>query len=173
MVGSTFTVDPSIPADQAMLLRLIDSKFETTNTKIEGIASTLQVMNDRFGLYDKRFDNHEHRLGDMEAQMLARKLLVDDFNAQKLIIRGNSDAITVLEKWQTEEQTTTRNASKWGSALWGLVGSGVTAGVLFLTSLFFQSQPAAVPASQHWETTTHTQTQAEAQAEAQAVTQRR
>lgn len=163
MVGSTFTVDPSIPADQAMLLRLIDSKFETTNTKIEGIASTLQVMSDRFGLYDKRFDNHEHRLGDMEAQMLARKLLIDDFNAQKLIIRGNSDAITVLEKWQTEEQTTTRNASKWASVLWGLIGSGVTAGVLFLASLFFQAQPAVVSAPQHGETITHAQTQAETQ----------
>lgn len=164
MVSQTFPLDPHLPPDQAMLLRLIDSKFETTNTKIEGIASTLQVMNDRFGLYDKRFDNHEHRLGDMEAQMLARKLLVDDFNAQKLIIRGNSDAITVLEKWQTEEQTTTRNASKWGSALWGLVGSGVTAAVLFVASMFFQNQPPVGQTQHQAETITH--------AETQAVTQR-
>lgn len=127
MVSQTFALDSNIPADQAMLLRLIDSKFETTNTKIEGIAATLQIMNDRFGHYDKRFDDHDHRLGEIESQMVARKLLVDDYNAQKVVIKENQDSICALEKWQTEEQTTTRNASKWGSAVWTLVGSAATA----------------------------------------------
>ncbi len=136
-------IDPAIPADQAMLLRLIDAKFDTTNTKIEGVAATLKVMNDRFVHYDNRFDDHEHRIAGIESTMAARQLMIADFLDLKTIVKQNGDSITVLEKWQTEEQTTTRNASKWGSALWTLIGSGVTAGLIFVATAYFQSQPTA------------------------------
>jgi hypothetical protein len=134
-------IDPTIPPDQAMLLRLIDAKFDNTNTKIEGVAATLRVMNDRFVLYDKRFDDHEHRLAGIESTMAARQLMIADFVALKGIVKDTGDAVTILEKWQTEVNTTTSNASKWGSMVWNMIGGGVTAGLLFVASTYFQSQP--------------------------------
>ena len=44
----------TVPADQAMLLRLIDAKFETSNAKLDGISATLLTMSERFVHYDKR-----------------------------------------------------------------------------------------------------------------------
>jgi hypothetical protein len=123
----SMAVDSSIPSDQAMLLRVIDAKFETSNAKLDGISATLTVMNDRFSHYDKRFENVEHTVADHAAKLAARDLQVIDFVDQKKLIAVNTSAIIALEKWQTEEQTTTRNASKWGGAVWTLVGSAVTA----------------------------------------------
>ncbi len=123
----SMAVDPSIPADQAMLLRVIDAKFETSNAKLDGISATLTVMNDRFSHYDKRFEHVEHTVAEHAAKLAARDLQVVDFMDQKKLIQINSSAIVALEKWQTEEQTTTRNASRWGGAVWTLVGSAVTA----------------------------------------------
>ena len=123
----SMAVDSSIPADQAMLLRVIDAKFETSNAKLDGISATLTVMNDRFSHYDKRFEHVEHTVAEHASKLAARDLQVIDFMDQKKLIQINSSAIVALEKWQTEEQTTTRNASKWGSAVWTLVGSAVTA----------------------------------------------
>ena len=34
--------------------------------------------------------------------------------------------VTALEKWQTETQTTTANARKWGAIAWSVIGSAVT-----------------------------------------------
>jgi hypothetical protein len=140
----SLAVDPSIPADQAMLLRVIDAKFETSNAKLDGISSTLAAMNERFGLYDKRFDDHEHRLAEMEGHMKARELQVKDFEDTKATLKEYGKSIFVLEKWQTEEQTTSRNASSWGKAAWGVCGSGITALVGFLLLQFGQAKKETV-----------------------------
>jgi hypothetical protein len=120
-------VTTAIPADQEMLLRLIDSKFETSNAKLDGISATLQVMTDRFDHYDDRFSDHEKRIADIEGQMTARKVLVADYDAHKLLVATHGSDIVALQKWQTEEQTTNRNASRWGGYIWGACGSAVTA----------------------------------------------
>lgn len=134
-------IDPSTPADQAMLLRLIDAKFETTNAKLEGIAATLTAMGERFGHYDKRFDDHEHRLGDIESQMAARELLITDYHGTKTKLDKVEDRTVDLETWRTEEKTTAANAGKWGSFIWGAFGSGITALLMFLATMYFQAQP--------------------------------
>lgn len=142
----SMAVDSSIPSDQAMLLRVIDAKFETSNAKLDGISATLTVMNDRFSHYDKRFEHVEHTVAEHAAKLAARDLQVVDFNDQKKLIQINHSAIVALEKWQTEEQTTTRNASKWGGVVWTLVGSSVTAilGWLILNYVNATSTPQPV-----------------------------
>lgn len=142
----SMAVDPSIPADQAMLLRIIDAKFETSNAKLDGISATLTVMNDRFSHYDKRFEHVEHTVADHAAKLAARDLQVVDFNDQKKLIQINTSAIVALEKWQTEEQTTTRNASKWGSAVWTLIGAVVTSmvGWLVVSYVYATTTPQTV-----------------------------
>jgi hypothetical protein len=147
-------VDPSIRPDDAMLLRLIDAKFANTDTKIDGVSATLKVMNDRFVLYDNRFDDHEHRIGAVESTMAARQLMIADFVNLKSIVKNMGDAITGLEKWQTKVKTTTTNASRWGSMIWNIIGGGVTAGLLFLATLYFQTQPQAVEHKAVEQTTT-------------------
>lgn len=135
-----FPLDPTLTADQAMLLRLIDAKFETTNAKLEGIAATLTAMGERFGHYDKRFDDHEHRIGEIESQMTARQILITDYHGTKARVDKVQDRLDDLERWQTEEQTTSRNAGKWAGVIWGFCGSGITALLVFLASLYFQAQ---------------------------------
>lgn len=146
----SMAIDSSIPADQAMLLRIIDAKFETSNAKLDGISATLTVMNDRFSHYDKRFEHVEHTVADHAAKLAARDLQVVDFIDQKKLIAVNTSAIIALEKWQTEEQTTTRNASKWGSAVWTLIGAVITSmlGWLIVSYVNATASPAPQPHSQ-------------------------
>jgi hypothetical protein len=55
-----------LPPDMAMLLRLIDSKFETQSAKLDGLHSTLSAMGDRFASTDRRLDDHETRIKNVE-----------------------------------------------------------------------------------------------------------
>lgn len=136
-------VDPLIPADQAMLLRLIDAKFETSNAKLDGISATLTVMNDRFGVYDKRFEDHEHRISAAEQMMAQRALQVADYEATKRRVEGQANQISALEQWQTAEKTTADNVKSWGRGVWAVIGGGVTTGLMFVATLYFQAQPPA------------------------------
>lgn len=133
-----------------MLLRLIDAKFETSNAKLDGISATLTAMNDRFGVYDKRFEDHEHRISQAEQMMAQRALQVADYEATKRRVEAQGNQIAGLEQWQTAEQTTTANARSWGSAVWAVIGGGVTTGLMFVATLYFQAQPpAAQPPATH------------------------
>ena len=55
-----------MPTDMAMLLRLIDAKFETSNAKLDGLQSTLTAMGERFASTDRRLDDHETRIKHVE-----------------------------------------------------------------------------------------------------------
>ena len=140
MTIPNYPIDSNIPADQQMLLRLIDAKFDTTNAKLEGIASTLTVMNDRFGRYDKKFSEHDARLSIIEGDLKVRQLQVADYERTKMHVEKIDSDIGDLRRWQTEEVTTSRNASRWGGFAWSVVGSGVTALVIFLAAQFLDSK---------------------------------
>lgn len=132
----------SVPSDHDMLLRLIDARFETMAAKIDALTITINRQSELFDKYDARLDGHEHRLSDIEAQMVGRQRDLADYALTKQRIEGQGDSIVELQRWQTEAQTTTRNAGKWGAAIWGAFGSAITAALMFFATSYFQAQPS-------------------------------
>lgn len=139
-MSDPFNPTGSNTAEQTMLLRLIDAKFETLNTKVDGVGSSVKALSEAVAQITVRFDSHiadhEHRLASIESVMAQRALQVREFEDLK-------KTVATIDNWKTEEQTTSRNAGKWGGAIWGACGSGVTAGLIFLATAYFQAQPPA------------------------------
>ena len=118
--------DPTIPSDMTMLLRLIDSKFETSNAKLDGLKQAIEGMTTLHKRFDERIDDHEGRLQTIEQTMESRKVMLVEYADLKLTVKANAENIDRLQEWQTRETTTATNAKAWGGAVWGLIGSAVT-----------------------------------------------
>jgi hypothetical protein len=133
------------PTDMMMMLRLIDSKFETMTAKIDGLQSTLTALSDRFVRYDEKFDTHEQRLQAIEGQLEARKLMIVEYQAVK-------DDVDDLLDWKISEQTTSKNALSWGAIAWDAAKPLVVALLTWLAAIYYSH--AQLGAVEHREKTT-------------------
>ena len=114
------TLEGGLPADMTMLLRLIDSKFETMSAKMDGLQSSLDTMNKLHSRFDQRLDDHESRLQSIEQTMESRKVILAEYDDVKADVKATKD-------WMTIEQTTAKNAKAWVGAVWAVAGSAFTA----------------------------------------------
>ena len=132
-------LERSTPGDMTMLLRLIDSKFETMSAKMDGLQQSLDTMNSLHKRFDARLDDHEARVQVIEQTMESRKVILKEYEDWKLKVDDNSDAITDLKLWKSSVETTTTNAKSWGGAIWGVLGVPVGAFVTFLIGLYVRA----------------------------------
>lgn len=103
-----------------MLLRLIDSKFETLSTKVDGVATSLNSLALSVAQITARYDgvlsDHDHRIGSIEHVMAQRALQVTEFEGHKL-------RIAELEKARLTSEARMDGASKAAKWAWSALGA--------------------------------------------------
>jgi hypothetical protein len=129
---SNYPPADGIPSDMQMLLRLIDSKFETHGAKLDGLQNTLIAFTDRFSRYDQKFDDHEMRLQQAEGILKAREVMLIEYQD----VKGD---VAKLRTWMTEEEAKGENMTLWTKVLWAIGGPAITAVVGWLIVSYVHS----------------------------------
>jgi hypothetical protein len=145
--------DPATGSTDPMLLRLIDARFETMSTKVDGVGDGVKALADSVAAlnarYDQRFEDHEARLHVIEAEMVVRKLQVVEFNELKSTVASHT-------LWIAGVGTTTKTSSKIGEWFWNVFKPVIIGIAAWAATGWMNSPTPVVPSHQVHAVAPHT-----------------